>query len=401
MAESKIVLAYSGGLDTSVAIRWLQENYQAQVVTLTIDLGMVNLEEIRQRALQIGAVKALTVDGKEEFVRDFISPALRAGAIYQEQYPLATALGRPLIARYLVEVAREEGAYGVAHGCTGKGNDQVRLDVGVATLAPDLKVIAPIREWGMSREEELEYARSHDVDVPTGKSTYSVDENLWGRSIEAGDLEDPWQEPSEAAFAWTNPIGSAPPDPTYLEINFEQGLPLAIDGEEMSGVNLVRHLNYQAGEHGVGRIDHVEDRLVGIKSREVYEAPAAVVLHAAHKALEAMTLSKQQYSLKTHIAREYADLVYNGLWFTHHRNDLDAYVRSTQRYVSGRVRVKLHKGNCTIVGRQSPHTLYSHGLATYDRGDLFDHRSSEGFISIYGLPARTQTQLQPDEGQDG
>ena len=400
MAKSKIVLAYSGGLDTSVAIRWLQEKYQAQVVTLTLDLGMVNLEEIRQRALRIGAVKALTVDGKKEFFRDFISPALQAGAIYEEQYPLATALGRPLIARYLVEMAREEGAYGVAHGCTGKGNDQVRLDVGVATLAPDLKVIAPIREWGMSREEELEYAQSHGIDVPTGKSPYSVDENLWGRSIETGDLENPWQEPSEAAFAWTNPIGAAPSEPAYLEISFEQGLPVALDGEEMSGVDLVRHLNYQAGEHGVGRIDHVEDRLVGIKSREVYEAPAAVVLHAAHKALEAMTLSKQQYSLKAHIAREYADLVYNGLWFTHHRHDLDAYVRSTQRYVSGRVRVKLNKGNCTVVGRVSPYALYSHDLATYDRGDKFDHQSSEGFIAIYGLPARTQSQLQPDEGRD-
>ena len=392
-----IVLAYSGGLDTSVAIRWLQENYQAEVATLTIDLGMVNLEEIRQRALQIGAVSALTVDGRKGFYRDFVSPALRAGAIYEEQYPLATALGRPLIARYLVETARTEGAYAVAHGCTGKGNDQVRLDVSVAALAPDLKIVAPIREWGMSREEEMEYARTHDIPVPSGKGPYSVDENLWGRSIEAGDLEDPWQEPPEAAFAWTRPIGAAPVEAVYLEIGFEQGLPVSLDGEEMAGMDLIRHLNQLAGEHGVGRIDHVENRLVGIKSREVYEAPAAVVLHTAHKALEAMTLSKDQLRLKTRIAQEYAELVYNGLWYTHHRRDLDAYVLSTQRHVSGTVRVRLHKASCTVVGRVSARALYSHELATYDRGDKFDHRASEGFIAIYGLPVRTQAQVQGED----
>ena len=397
MAEEKILLAYSGGLDTSVAIRWLQERYQAQVVTLTIDLGMVNLEEIRQRALQTGAVNALTVDGKQVFYKDFISHALQAGAIYEEQYPLATALGRPLIARYLIEAARKEGAYAVAHGCTGKGNDQVRLDVSVAALAPDLKIIAPIREWGMSREEEIEYARSHNIPVSSGRSPYSVDENLWGRSIEAGDLEDPWQEPPEAAFAWTNPIGASPTEPAYLKIVFERGLAVALDGEEMEGIDLVRHLNHLAGEHGVGRIDHIENRLVGIKSREVYEAPAAVALHAAHKSLEAMTLSKEQLRLKTRIAQEYADIVYNGLWFTHHRRDLDAYVLSTQRYVSGTVRLRLYKGNCTVVGRKSSHALYSYDLATYDRGDKFDHRSSEGFIAIYGLPVRTQSQVQGDE----
>ena len=397
MAENKMVLAYSGGLDTSVAIRWLQERYQAQVVTLTVDLGMVNLEEIRQRAHHIGAESTLTVDGKEEFVRDFIFPALQAGAVYEEQYPLATALGRPLIARYLIEAARKEGAYAVAHGCTGKGNDQVRLDVSVAALAPDLKVIAPIREWGMSREEEIEYAQRHNIPVPAGKSPYSVDENLWGRSTEAGDLEDPWQEPPEAAFAWTNAVSAAPPDPTYLEIGFEGGLPVSLDGEEMEGVDLIRHLNHLVGEHGVGRIDHIENRLVGIKSREVYEAPAAVVLHTAHRALEAMALSKEQLRLKARIAQEYADVVYNGLWYTHHRRDLDAYVRSSQRYVSGTVRIKLYKGNCTVVGRKCPHALYSYELATYDRGDQFDHRASEGFIAIYGLPVRTQAKVQGEE----
>ena len=398
MAEHKIVLAYSGGLDTSVAIRWLQEKYQAQVVTLTIDLGMVDLDEIRERALRIGAISALTVDGKETFYSDFVSPALQAGALYEEQYPLATALGRPLIARYLIEAAHREGADTVAHGCTGKGNDQVRLDVSVAALDPTLRVIAPIREWEMNREEELEYAQKHNIPVPSGKRPFSVDENLWGRSIEGADLEDPWQEPPEDAFVWTSPISSAPPEPVYLEIGFEQGLPAALDGEEMEGVDLVRHLNHLAGERGVGRIDHVENRLVGIKSREVYEAPAAVVLHAAHKALEAMTLSKDQLRLKARVAQEYADVVYNGLWYSQHRRDLDAYVRSTQRYVSGKVRVRLHKGNCTVVGRSSPYTLYSHELATYDRGDKFDQRASEGFISIYGLPVRTQARVQREEG---
>ena len=400
MAEDKIVLAFSGGLDTSVAIRWLQERYQAQVVTLTIDLGMVNLEEIRQRALQIGAINALVVDGREAFYRGFISPALQAGAIYEEKYPLATALGRPLIARYLIEAARNEGAYAVAHGCTGKGNDQVRMDVSVAALAPDLKIIAPIREWGMSREAEIQYAQSHSIPVPLSKGSYSLDENLWGRSIEAGDLEDPWQEPPESAFAWTNSIDAAPAEPTYLEISFERGIPVSLDGEEMDGQDLVGHLNRTAGEHGVGRIDHLENRLVGIKSREVYEAPAAVVLHAAHKALEALNLSKEQVRLKAQIAQEYADVVYNGLWYTQHRRDLDSYVRSTQRYVSGTVRIKLHKGNCTVVGRKSPHALYRYELATYDREDKFDHRSSEGFISIYGLPVRTQAQVQDQDEEE-
>ena len=400
MAEDKIVLAYSGGLDTSVAIRWLQERYEAQVVTLTVDLGMVDLEEIRRRALKIGAVSAHTVDGKDTFYREFISPALRVGAIYEQQYPLATALGRPLIARYLIDTARKEGAYAVAHGCTGKGNDQVRLDVSVASLAPELKVIAPIREWGMSRAEEMEYAHKHDIPVPSGKGPYSVDDNLWGRSIEAGDLEDPWREPPEAAFAWTKPIASTPSEPVYLEIGFQQGVPVSLDGEEIQGVELITKLNQLAGGHGVGRIDHVENRLVGIKSREVYEAPAAVVLHNAHNALESMTLSKDQARMKARIGQEYADVVYNGLWYTHHRRDLDAYVLSTQSYVTGTIRVRLHRGNCTVVGRKSPHALYSYELATYDRGDKFDHRSAEGYISVYGLPVRTQSQVQKEGSGD-
>ncbi len=394
MAKKKIALAYSGGLDTSVAVRWLQEQYDAEVVTVTIDLGMVDLEPARQKALQIGAVNAITVDGKDAFYDGYIAPALKAGAVYEDVYPLATALGRPLIARYMVDVARREGAYAVAHGCTGKGNDQVRLDVSIAALAPDLQVIAPIREWGMSREEEIEYGRSRNIPVPEGRNAYSTDENLWGRSIETGDLEDPWNEPPEDAFSWTKPVSACPDDPTYIEVAFERGLPVSIDGEEMPGVALVDHLNRLAGEHGVGRIDHLENRLVGIKSREVYEAPAAVVLHSAHRALEAITLAKDQARLKTRIAQEYADVVYNGLWFTQHRRDMDAYVDSTQAHVTGTVRVRLLKGACTVAGRKSPHALYSYELATYDRGDTFDHRAAEGFISIFGLPVRTQSRIQ-------
>ena len=396
MAKEKIVLAYSGGLDTSVAVPWLMEEYGADIITLTIDLGMVDLPAIRERALQVGAAKALTVDGRETLVNEFLFPSLQAGAIYEEQYPLATALGRPLIARYLVEAARAEGAYAVAHGCTGKGNDQVRIDVGVAALAPELKVIAPIRDWGMSRDDEIEYAQARNLPINASQSRFSVDENLWGRSAEAGELEDPWREPPEDAYSWTRPVGETPDTPAYLEIHFEQGIPMAVDGESMAGTDLIRHLNALAGEHGVGRVDHLENRLVGIKSREVYETPAAVTLHAAHKALETLTLSKEQARTKVRIAQEYADMVYNGLWFTHHRNDLDAYIRSTQRYVTGDVRVKLHQGTCTVVGRRAPQALYQHQLATYDREDQFDHAAAAGFINIYGLPVRTQNQTQPE-----
>ena len=397
MAKDKIVLAYSGGLDTSVAVPWLKENYNADVITLTIDLGMVDLETIRQRALQVGASKALTVDGRDALVRDFLFPALQAGAVYEDQYPLATALGRPLIARYLVEAAHAEGAYAVAHGCTGKGNDQVRIEVSVAALDPNLKVIGPIRDWGMNRQEEIEYAQARNLPINPGTSRFSTDENLWGRSVEAGELEDPWLEPPEEAYAWTKPLSDTPDDPVYLKIHFDQGIPTGIDGEEMGGIDMVRHLNEISGNHGIGRIDHVENRLVGIKSREIYESPAAVVLHSAHKALEAMTLSKEQARTKARMAQEYGDIVYNGLWFTPHRNDLDAYFRSTQRHVTGDVRVRLHKGTCTVAGRNAPASLYQYELATYDRDDKFDQAAANGFISIYGLPVRTQNQAQPGE----
>ena len=396
MAKPKIVLAYSGGLDTTVAVPWLQEKYDADIITLTIDLGMVDLESIRQRALSIGAVEALTVDGRDTLVNEFLFPSLQAGTVYEGQYPLATALGRPLIARYLVEAAKEYGAYAIAHGCTGKGNDQVRLEVGISSLGPDIEVIAPIRDWGMSRDDEIEYGQARNLPINANRSRFSTDENLWGRSVEAGELEDPWLEPPEDAYAWTNPVKAAPEDPTYVEVHFERGVPTAVDGENMAGTDLIDHLNSLAGSHGIGRIDHVENRLVGIKSREIYECPAATLLHTAHTALEAMTLTKDQARTKARIALEYADVVYNGLWFTAHRADLNAYVQSTQRFVTGDIKVRLYKGSATVVGRQAPKALYNHGLATYDRSDEFDHGSAEGFIKIYGLSVKTENQVQSD-----
>jgi argininosuccinate synthase len=401
--SDKVVLAYSGGLDTSVAIRWLKEKYKLDVIALNVNVGSErDFAAIRRKALKIGAVKALVVDAKKDFVNQFIFPALQADALYEGQYPLATALARPLMARLLVDTALKEKAKAVAHGCTGKGNDQVRFDVGVATLAPSLKVIAPAREWGMTREETIKYAQRYGIPVPiTVKSPYSIDENLWGRSIECGVLEDPWVEPPADVFAWTKPPADAPNKAGYVEIGFEQGIPLSLDGKKMDGVSLIQRLNELAGGHGVGRVDHVEDRLVGIKSREIYEAPAALVLLQAHQALEALTLSKDQLRFKQRVAMEYADLIYNGLWFSSLRENLAAYVDSSQRFVSGVVRLKLFKGSSSVVGRKSPHSLYSHGLATYDKGDEFDQSSAVGFIRLWGLPAQTQAQVQGKKKKRG
>jgi argininosuccinate synthase len=395
----KVVLAYSGGLDTSVAIRWLAEKYNLKVITLTVDIGNVlDLEAIRQKALKVGAIKALVVDAKEVFIKSYVFPALQADAVYEGQYPLATALGRPLIARLLVEAAKKEKARVVAHGCTGKGNDQVRIDVGVAALAPELTVIAPAREWKMTREQTIEYAQAYKIPVPITKaSPYSIDENLWGRSIECGVLEDTWNEPPEDVFLWTKSPEKTPARPAYLEIGFNKGIPVSLDGQKLDPVALVQKVHSLAGKHGVGRIDHVENRLVGIKSREIYEAPAAVVLLKAHQALEDLVLAKGQLRFKARVATEYADLIYNGLWFTGMRQDLAAYVASTQRYVTGTIRVKLFKGNCQIVGRKSPYSLYDYSLATYDKGDAFDQSASPGFIHIWGLPVRTQARVQPEK----
>jgi argininosuccinate synthase len=395
MAE-KVVLAYSGGLDTSVAIRWLKEERGYDVIALTIDVGQErDIPQVLKRAEATGAIKAVVRDGRDLFVRYFVFPALAAGALYQGQYPLATALARPLIAKLMVDVAREEGATAVAHGSTGKGNDQVRFDVSTQALAPDLKIVAPVREWGLTREEEIAYAQRYNIPVPvTKESPYSIDENLWGRSIECGVLEDPWQEPPEEIFVWTRPVAKAPDNPRYVEIGFERGIPVALDGQEMDGVALIERLHEWAGEHGVGRIDHLEDRLVGIKSREIYEAPAAVTLLRAHEALEQMTLSKAQRSLKARLAGEYADLIYNGLWFTAHHQDLASYVQSTQRHVTGTIRMRLHKGQAMPVGRRSPKSLYDFALATYDAGDQYDQSAAVGFIKIWGLPVQVQARAQ-------
>ncbi len=398
-----VVLAYSGGLDTSVAIRWIQEHYDLEVITLTIDVGNDrDLPAIAARAEQIGALKALVVDGRADFVRYFVWPALQSGAIYEGQYPLATALARPLIARLLVEVARAEGAVAVAHGCTGKGNDQVRFDVSINTLAPELKIIAPVREWSMTRDHEIAYAAEHAIPIQvTNASPYSVDQNLWGRSVECGILEDPWAEPPEEVYAWTKSSGQT--EPAYVEITFEHGIPIGLNGEEIDGVTLIETLNKLAGEYGIGRIDSIENRLVGIKSREVYEAPAAIVLHTAHQALESLTLSRDQARFKEVVAAEYARLVYNGQWYSALHQDLATYVQSTQRFVSGVVRVKLSHGNCAVVGRKSEHSLYNHSLATYDSGDQFDHNAALGFIKLWGLPLTTQAQAQllPSIGIEG
>jgi argininosuccinate synthase len=403
---STVVLAYSGGLDTSVAIRWIKEKYDLDVIALTIDVGNErDLQAISAKATQIGAIKSLVVDARADFVRYFVWPALQAGAIYEGVYPLATALARPLIARLLVEVARAEGAVAVAHGCTGKGNDQVRFDVSIQTLAPDLKIIAPVREWSMTRDNEIAYAAEHNIPISaTNASPYSTDQNMWGRSIECGILEDPWAEPPEDVYAWTsNPDISAAKEPTYLEIAFENGIPVGLNGQGIDGAELIETLNRQAGAYGIGRIDHIEDRLVGIKSREIYETPAAVVLHAAHKALESLTLSRDQLRFKESVAGEYARLIYNGQWYSALHQDLAAYVQSTQRFVSGEVRVKLSRGTCSIVGRKSEHSLYSIGLATYDSGDQFDHNAALGFIKLWGLPLSTQAQAQllPSIGFEG
>jgi argininosuccinate synthase len=392
----KVVLAYSGGLDTSVAIRWLQETYNMEVIALTIDIGNErDITAVAARARQIGAVKALTVDARTEFLNYFVWPALQAGVLYEGAYPLATALARPLIAKLLVDVARSEGATAVAHGCTGKGNDQVRFDVSIMALEPDLKIIAPVREWSMTRDAEIKYAQEHGIPVAaTAANPYSVDANLWGRSIECGILEDPWAEPPGDVWDWTADPSTAPAEPDEITITFEQGVPVAWNGETLDAVTLVQRLNALAGKHGVGRIDHVENRLVGIKSREVYEAPAAITLLHAHRALESLTLSREQARVKEVLAAEYSRLIYNGLWYSALHGDILAFMRSSQQYVSGDVRLKLLRGVCSVVGRRSPNSLYQHALATYEQGDTFDHNSALGFIALWGLPVKTQAQAQ-------
>jgi argininosuccinate synthase len=396
MARDRVILAYSGGLDTSVMVPWIGEKYNLDVVTYTCDLGQGDdIERIKKKAIKTGAVDAIAEDVRNLFVDCFVWPALMAGALYEGKYPLATALARPLIAQRMVDFAEKFGAKAVAHGCTGKGNDQVRFDVTFQTLARQLQIIAPIREWKWTRDEEIKFAQKHGIEVEAkAESPYSIDQNIFGRSIEAGVLEDPWVEPREDAYQWTTDPAKAPSEPAYVEIEFEQGRPIGLNGEKMDGVPLLQKLNELGGKHGVGRIDHVENRLVGIKSREIYEAPAAVILHEAHRELESLCLSKQAQRFKTLVSQEYADLIYNGLWASAYHQDLFAFVASSQRFVTGFVKVKLFKGRASVAGRKSEFSLYSKKLATYETGDQFDHDAAKGFIRLHGLGQQTQAQTQ-------
>ncbi|HEX5850022.1 MAG TPA: argininosuccinate synthase [Rubrobacter sp.] len=385
----KVVLAYSGGLDTSVCVKWLEEQ-GAIPYALYLDLGQGEpADDVRAKALRTGAADAYVRDAKVEFADEYVAPAIKANALYGGKYPLFTALARPLIAKKLVEAAREVGATHIAHGSTGKGNDQVRFDVTTASIAPDLTVVAPVRDWNMNRPEEMAYAEEHGIPVPTTKeSPYSVDENLWGRSIEAGPLEDPDHEPTEDVFELTTSPENAPDEPQYVEVGFEEGLPISLDGEDLQLIDLIAELNAVAGANGVGRIDMIEDRLVGIKSREIYETPAALAIVAAHRELEALTLTRDVLRFKTTVEQRYAELAYEGLWFTPLKSALDAFITETQKTVTGSVRLKLYKGNATVVGRTAPNALYSKDLATYDPGSTFDEAAAAGFIALWGLSAR-------------
>lgn len=390
-ARKKVVLAYSGGLDTSVAIRWLQEKYDVDVIAVSVDVGQPgDIKGNIQRAKTIGAVNAYAIDAKKEFVQEYCFPALKANAMYEDTYPVCTSIARPLIAKLLVDVAKKEGASYIAHGCTAKGNDQVRFDVSIGALAPDLEIIAPMREWVMTREDEIDYAKEHDIPIKVKKaSPYSTDESIWGRSIECGVIEDAWQEPPEDAFEWTTSPLKAPERPEFVEIGFEKGIPVSLNGKRMNGVDLVTKLNALAGKHGVGRIDHVEDRLVGIKSREIYECPGAITLITAHKDLEKLVLPKDVLKFKAEVDQKYAELAYDGLWFSTLKACFDAFIDKTQEFVAGTVRMKLFKGSATVVGRKSPYSMYDMGLATYAQGDQFDHSCAKGFIYVWGLPLKT------------
>ena len=403
MARDKVILAYSGGLDTSVAVKWINETYGYDVVCYTCDLGQgQDIEAIRQKALRTGAVEAIAEDVRNLFVDYFVFPSLMAGALYEGKYPLATSLGRPLIAQRMVHFARQFDAKAVAHGCTGKGNDQVRFDVTFQTLAPDLKIIAPVREWRWTRTEELEYAHKHGIELEAAsQKIFSTDQNLWGRSVEAGVLEDPWVEPPAAAFEWTVDPIDAPNQPEEIEIGFDKGRPVSLNGKEVDGALLIQELNRLAGKHGIGRIDHVENRLVGIKSREIYEAPGALVLHEAHRELEFITLTKEATRFKTFVSQAYSDLIYNGLWFSALHQDLMAFVASNQRYVSGVVKVKMHKGRVYVTGRKSEFSLYRYELATYEKADQYDSSAAQGFIKIHGLMQVTQAKHQMLRGPAG
>lgn len=386
----RVVLAYSGGLDTTVAVRWLQEEKGLEVIAVAVDVGQGgDMSVITERALKCGAIEAIAIDAAGEFAEDFVLPALRANALYQGKYPLVSALSRPLIARHLAEAAVERGARYVAHGCTGKGNDQVRLEVALGALAPDMKVLAPVREWGLSRDEAREYGLRRGLPIPGGPSSpYSIDENMWGRAIECGVLEDPMIEPPQDVWQLTAEITSAPREPVYVEIDFESGKPVSLNGSVLALPELVAQIGEFAGRFGYGRLDMIEDRVVGIKSREVYEAPAALALITAHIDLEELTLDREVLRVKRVLEQKYSELVYEGLWYSPLREALDGFFATTDRWVSGKERLRFDAGSARVVGRASRNSLYETALASYTKDDSFDHQASEGFVKLWGLPSR-------------
>lgn len=402
MAKEKCVLAYSGGLDTSVCIKWLQDEKDLDVIAVVGEVGQEHegLEEVRQRALATGAIDCIVADMREDFAADYLSKALYANAHFENKYPLVSALSRPLISKYLVDTAHKYGAKYVAHGCTGKGNDQVRFETSIQALDPELKIIAPVREWDMhTRQEEMDWAEAHGVTVPTTKSKpYSIDDNLWGRAIECGVLEDPMNRPPLDIYTMTTDPEKAPDEATEIVVEFKGGLPVAIDGEQMSYLDIIAKMNEIAGSNGFGRIDMIENRMIGVKSRECYEAPGALALIEAHRALEDMCLEREVLRYKLHIEHDWATLVYNGQWFSPLKHAMDSFLKTTQQCVTGIVRLKFYKGTCTVTGRQSDFSLYDYGLATYDAADTFNHKSAKGFIDLYGLSTRVWAKNRREQG---
>ncbi|WP_162011751.1 argininosuccinate synthase [Streptococcus sp. S784/96/1] len=398
MSKEKVILAYSGGLDTSVAITWLKKDYDVIAVCMDVGEGK-DLDFIHDKALAVGAIESYVLDVKDEFAEEYVLPALQAHAYYEQKYPLVSALSRPIISKKLVEIAHKTGATTIAHGCTGKGNDQVRFEVAIAALDPNLKVVAPVREWKWSREEEIEYAKANGVPVPADlDNPYSVDQNLWGRANECGVLENPWNQAPEEAFGITTAPEKAPDTPEFVDITFVSGKPVAINGEEMKLVDLIQKLNVIAGAHGVGRIDHVENRLVGIKSREIYECPGAITLLTAHKEIEDLTLVREVSHFKPILENELSNLIYNALWFSPATKAIIAYIKETQKAVNGTAKVKLYKGHAQVVARKSPNSLYDENLATYTSADSFDQNAAVGFIKLWGLPTQVNSQVNGTKG---